>query len=71
MCGAIHHSFPGIETIPHFEIVEVERGFLAAGEDGYSARVGRFEEEGEEVVDEAETGVVAEGVGDVYSFDGF
>jgi hypothetical protein len=56
--GAVHCGLDEGEIIVDFEVAEVERSFLTAGEDGNNASIRREADEGQEIVGEAETGVV-------------
>ena len=55
--GGAEFEFKGW-IVTEFEVVEVEASFMAASKDGNYARGGGFGEEGEEIVNCAETSVI-------------
>ena len=68
MSGAVGRSGHGIEITLQLKVGDVDGLLPATGEDRDYSRVGGCVKKGEQIVNEAKTGVVAKSVGDVYSF---
>lgn len=69
-CRCVDLDFQGV-VFAHFQVVDVKAAFFAPGKDGDDAGIGGGGQEGQEVVDYAEAGIVGERGESVDPFGGF